>query len=395
MATVFERWAQTVNELKAAKATPEQVEIARDELRKRFAEKMKEAKLDDASRAVALNRFEYGTNALSVKHGLKKDQVLLSEEEKYAMNNPVLGGITQVGKEVVAPLIQGSQRIAGGVARLLNDIGDNEKGTGLDNFATTMEDAQKGVDEWAGKPYAEADGVRGFAKSALQNVPQIALSFLPGAVLGKAASLAKAAKGAQAGAKVLKYGMPVAAGLSFGQNYAGEYGDARQQTTDKLASATADDLRDSKEYGSAFNALERKYFDDGMSADDAATAARDYLVDNISENRAHGAAVINTALEFVAPNAMAVMPGVGKAGAEDIAKELAKAGKIASGGRLGSKAANLADLKDVGLQFLQEGLQGATTERVAEGARANAFNDSIDYGSIVKSGIMEMSRIHI
>ena len=126
-----------------------------------------------------------------------------------------------------------------------------------------------------------------------------------------------------------------------------------------------------------------------MGAEDAAKAARDYLVDNISENRAHGAAAINTALEFVAPNAMAVMPSAGKAGAEEIAKELAKAGKIASGGRLGSKAANLADLKDVGLQFLQEGLQGATTERVAEGARANAFNDSIDYGGVVKSGIME------
>ena len=71
MATVFERWAQTANELKAARATPEQVEAARNELRKRFLEKMKEANLDDAARAVVLNRFESGTNALSIKHGLR------------------------------------------------------------------------------------------------------------------------------------------------------------------------------------------------------------------------------------------------------------------------------------------------------------------------------------
>lgn len=388
MATVFERWAQTASELKAAKATPEQVEAARNELRKRFAEKMKEAKLDEAARSVALNRFESGTNALSIKHGLKKEDDPLTEDERYAAENPVLGGITQAGKELVAPLAQGVQRIAGGAARLLNDIGDNEKGTALDRFANSMDDAQESVDDWAGQGYAEADGVRGFAKSALQNAPQIALSFLPGAALGKAAALAKAAKGAQAGAKVLKYGMPVAVGLSFGQNHAGEYGDARKQTEYKLASATPDDLRKSKEYGSDFARLERKFFDDGLSADDAATAARDALVDSIAERRADAAAIINTGLEFVAPGAMSVMPGFAKTGSR-LASDLALAGKMASGGRFGSKAANLSDLKDVGLQFLQEGLQGGVTERAAEGARANAFNDEVDYGSVMKSAALE------
>lgn len=388
MATVFERWAQTAGELKAAKATPEQAEAAREELRKRFVEKMKEAKLDSAARAVALSRFESGTNALSIKHGLKKEADPLTEDERYAAENPVLGGITQAGKELVAPLAQGVQRIAGGAARLLNDIGDNEKGTALDRFANSMDDAQASVDDWAGQGYAEADGVRGFAKSALQNAPQIALSLLPGAALGKAASLAKAAKGAQAGAKVLKYGMPVAAGLSFGQNYAGEYGDARKQTEDKLAKASPDDLRASEVYGSDFESLERKFFEEGMSADDAAVAARDALVDSISENRADSAATINTALEFVAPGAMAVMPGFAKTGSR-LASDLALAGKMASGGRFGSKAANLSDLKDVGLQFLQEGAQGGVTERVAEGARANAFNDEVNYGGVLKSAALE------
>lgn len=388
MATVFERWAQTARELKAAKATPEQVEAAREELRKRFVEKMEEAKLDSATRAAALSRFESGTNALSVKHGLKKETDPLTEDERYAAENPVLGGITQAGKELVAPLAQGAQGIAGGAARLLNDIGDNDKGTVLDRFANNMDDAQRSVDDWAGQGYAEADGVRGFAKSALQNAPQIALSLLPGAALGKAASLATAARGAQAGAKVLKYGMPVAAGLSFGQNYAGEYGDARKQTEDKLAKAAPDDLRASNAYGSDFKSLERKFFDDGMSADDAATAARDALVDSIAERRADAAAIINTGLEFVAPGAMAVMPGFAKTGSK-MASDLALAGKMASGGRFGSKAANLSDLKDVGLQFLQEGLQGGVTERVAEGARANAFNDEVDYGSVMKSAALE------
>ena len=66
MATVFERWAQTARELKAANATPSR-QTARDPVAQRFAEKMEEAKLDRPPMP-ALSRFESGNaNALSIK----------------------------------------------------------------------------------------------------------------------------------------------------------------------------------------------------------------------------------------------------------------------------------------------------------------------------------------
>lgn len=266
MATAFERWEQTLAELAKNKAKPEDVEKARIALRQKVIEKARQEDPDNSGMALALalSRFDNWTRALAHRSGLVKEPDVLTEDERFGVDHPVLGGIKQAAKELVSTQAQGWQRIAGSALRLANDFGENEKGTWLDEAATSMEDAQKSTDEFAGEGYATADGVRGFGKMGLQNAPILISTYLTGgaaagatSLAGRAAGLAKTAQGA---AKVANAARWAGAGGAAAAGFSGEYGDARQQTLDKFKSITPEQMRESEKYGAVQGAGKRTVF---------------------------------------------------------------------------------------------------------------------------------------
>ena len=378
MATAFERWEQTLAELAKNKAKPEDVEKARIALRQKVIEKARQEGHDNSGMALALSRFDNGTRAQSYRSGLVKEPDVLTEDERSGVDHPVLGGIKQAAKELVATQAQGWQRIAGSALRLANDFGENEKGTWLDRAATSMEDAQKSTDEFAGEGYATADGVRGFGKMGLQNAPILISTYLTGgaaagatSLAGRAAGLAKTAQGA---AKVANAARWAGAGGAAAAGFSGEYGDARQQTLDKFKSITPEQMRESEKYAARFKAREKELYLAGAAPEDAAKQAYEETVDALSETDANIVGVVNSLIEFAAPGASKFFLGGGKLSSKSLANA--------------KKFVNLDDVKDVSKQFGQEFLQEGFTSAVTDDTRAKAMNEDVNWGQVGKDALV-------
>lgn len=284
-------------------------------------------------------------------------------------------------------------------ARWANDLGDNEKGSKLDQAAEYGANLRKGYESSASTVQKETQqGKNGKAAQlgigAIQSMPAMAM---PMGVAGGVGKVALKVPALAAKAPYLGLGAGIVAGHT--QNY----GEVRRSATENLKRdfPTWKEAENVPEYKNLF----QQKIDAGMPIEQAQKEAHETFLDNQSEAYAEKYGRIMTGLDVIAPSGAALGSKILKTDPNStVAKVLIGSPnktlvhkKITEAPRVGITKllpdTNLATNKlmagMVARQALEEGTQGAVGEYGGQAASADVGGQAVKWGDVGKSFIEE------
>lgn len=369
---------------------------------------------NDTDLTNAMKRWQEKTNAPMMQLGfLPKDgqnsrgaakdlraERAVRESAKTGSKLPVIKETALSTAETLANAFgQGASQMVGSAARFANDIGDNEKGTKLDQIANFGESNAKAFGKSASSQQnAMQSGEMGKAAQlgigAVQSIPAMALPA--GAAIG--GTKAAASLGAKVAAPYLGFGIGAIAGHT--QNY----GEVRRGATQNLQRDFPNwqKLQGNPLYEQKLN----ENINAGLDIEQARQRAHADTLDELSESAADKYGTAMTALDVIAPSGAALGSGIlkhlpknkigqflagGSVDAGLVAKELNNAPRVGLAKLIPDTniQANKAAAKMVAKQGLEEGLQGAVGEYGSQSATANIGGKAVDWKQIGQSFVDE------
>lgn len=369
---------------------------------------------NDTDLTNAMKRWQEKTNAPMMQLGfLPKDgqnsrgaakdlraERAVRESAKTGSKLPVIKETALSTAETLANAFgQGASQMVGSAARFANDIGDNEKGTKLDQIANFGESNAKAFGKSASSQQnAMQSGEMGKAAQlgigAVQSIPAMALPA--GAAIG--GTKAAASLGAKVAAPYLGFGIGAIAGHT--QNY----GEVRRGATQNLQRDFPNwqKLQGNPLYEQKLN----ENINAGLDIEQARQRAHADTLDELSESAADKYGTAMTALDVIAPSGAALGSGIlkhlpknkigqflagGSVDAGLVAKELNNAPRVGLAKLIPDTSiqANKAAAKMVAKQGLEEGLQGAVGEYGSQSATANIGGKAVDWKQIGQSFVDE------
>lgn len=269
------------------------------------------------------------------------------------------------GEAVSGALATGASRTLRYPLQLAADVGENDDGGIFDRGAKALERHEDNLQQvYPAYSDIQQNGNFGqkLALSAVEQIPNLALSFT---------GAGAAAKGAQLAGAGAKMTAATAYGTAAATMYPQAYGDGNDSTKQELENATPQQLATAVRSKDIYKGHFDKNIKAGMSEDEAYAKARDQTISSIAEESGDAVGLVTLALSMLAPGVGSFTANRAAGGAvsqwgQKVFNTLAvkaDAGKVA---RVTIPAAVGTGI--VGLNVAEEALQEGFTDKVAQQA---------------------------
>ena len=313
-----------------------------------------------------------------------------SQKEAARNNNTKLQAASSAardtGEAVSGALATGSSRALRYPLQLAADIGENDDGGIFDRGAKALERHEDNLQQ-VYPAYADIQQNGNFgqklALSAVEQIPNLALSFT---------GAGAAAKGAQLAGAGAKMTAATAYGTAAATMYPQAYGDGNDSTKQELENATPEQLRVAVRSKDIYKDHFDKNIKAGMSEDEAHQKSRDQTISSIAEESGDAVGLATLALSMIAPGVgsftanQAAGGAVSKFGQKVFNKLAAKAdaGKVAKYAIPTAVGTGI-----VGLNVAEEALQEGYTDYKAQQAAVDVgVKDKINQPQLKEAMLM-------
>lgn len=313
-----------------------------------------------------------------------------SQKEAARNNNTKLQAASSAardtGEAVSGALATGSSRALRYPLQLAADIGENDDGGIFDRGAKALERHEDNLQQ-VYPAYADIQQNGNFgqklALSAVEQIPNLALSFT---------GAGAAAKGAQLAGAGAKMTAATAYGTAAATMYPQAYGDGNDSTKQELENATPEQLRVAVRSKDIYKGHFDKNIKAGMSEDEAHQKSRDQTISSIAEESGDAVGLATLALSMIAPGVgsftanQAAGGAVSKFGQKVFNKLAAKAdaGKVAKYALPAAVGTGI-----VGLNVAEEALQEGYTDYKAQQAAVDVgVKDKINQPQLKEAMLM-------
>lgn len=313
-----------------------------------------------------------------------------SQKEAARNNNTKLQAASSAardtGEAVSGALATGSSRALRYPLQLAADIGENDDGGIFDRGAKALERHEDNLQQ-VYPAYADIQQNGNFgqklALSAVEQIPNLALSFT---------GAGAAAKGAQVAGAGANMTAATAYGTAAATMYPQAYGDGNDSTKQELENATPEQLRVAVRSKDIYKDHFDKNIKAGMSEDEAHQKSRDQTISSIAEESGDAVGLATLALSMIAPGVgsftanQAAGGAVSKFGQKVFNKLAAKAdaGKVAKYAIPTAVGTGI-----VGLNVAEEALQEGYTDYKAQQAAVDVgVKDKINQPQLKEAMLM-------
>ena len=290
------------------------------------------------------------------------------------------------GEAVSGALATGTSRALRYPLQLAADVGENDDGGIFDRGAKALERHEDNLQQ-VYPAYADIQQNGNFgqklALSAVEQIPNLALSFT---------GAGAAAKGAQLAGAGAKMTAATAYGTAAATMYPQAYGDGNDSTKQELENATPEQLATAVRSKDIYKGHFDKNIKAGMSEDEAYQKARDQTISSIAEESGDAVGLATLALSMLAPGVGSFTANRAAGGAVSkwgqkvfntlaVKADAGKVAKVAIPAAVGTGI--------VGLNFAEEALQEGFTDKVAQQAAVDVgVKDKIDTAQTKEAMLM-------
>ena len=313
-----------------------------------------------------------------------------TQKESLRNNTAKIQSAASVGRDVAeeaaGALATGTSRTLRYPLQLAADVGENDDGGIFDRGAKALERHEDNLQQ-VYPAYADTQQNGSFterlALSAIEQIPNLALSFT---------GAGAAAKGAQLAGAGAKMTAATAYGTAAATMYPQAYGDGNDSTKQELENATPEQLATAVRSKDIYKGHFDKNIKAGMSEDEAYQKARDQTISSIAEESGDAVGLVTLALSMIAPGVGSFTANRYAGGAiskwgQKVFNTLAvkaDAGKVA---RVAVPAAVGTGI--VGLNFAEEALQEGYTDYKAQQAAVDVgVKNKIDTDQLNETMLM-------
>lgn len=313
-----------------------------------------------------------------------------TQKESLRNNTAKIQSAASVGRDVAeeaaGALATGTSRALRYPLQLAADVGENDDGSIFDRGAKALERHEDNLQQ-VYPAYADTQQNGSFTEnltlSAIEQIPNLALSFT---------GAGAAAKGAQLAGAGAKMTAATAYGTAAATMYPQAYGDGNDSTKQELENATPEQLATAVRSKDIYKGHFDKNIKAGMSEDEAYQKARDQTISSIAEESGDAVGLVTLALSMLAPGVGSFTANRAAGGAvsqwgQKVFNKLAvkadagKVAKVAVPAVIGTGI--------VGLNFAEEALQEGFTDKVAQQAAVDVgVKEKLDMDQLKESVLM-------
>lgn len=313
-----------------------------------------------------------------------------TQKESLRNNTAKIQSAASVGRDVAeeaaGALATGTSRALRYPLQLAADIGENDDGGIFDRGAKALERHEDNLQQ-VYPAYADTQQNGSFTEnltlSAIEQIPNLALSFT---------GAGAAAKGAQLAGAGAKMTAATAYGTAAATMYPQAYGDGNDSTKQELENATPEQLATAVRSKDIYKGHFDKNIKAGMSEDEAYQKARDQTISSIAEESGDAVGLATLALSMLAPGVGSFTANRAAGGAVSkwgqkvfntlaVKADAGKVAKVAIPAAVGTGI--------VGLNFAEEALQEGFTDKVAQQAAVDVgVKDKIDTAQTKEAMLM-------
>ena len=287
---------------------------------------------------------------------------------------------------VSGALATGTSRALRYPLQLAADVGENDDGGIFDRGAKALERHEDNLQQiYPAYEDIQQNGSFGqnLAISAVEQVPNLALSFT---------GAGAAAKGAQLAGAGAKMTAATAYGTAAATMYPQAYGDGNDSTKQELENATPEQLATAVRSKDIYKGHFDKNVKAGMSEDEAHQKSRDQTISSIAEESGDAVGLATLALSMLAPGVGSVAANRAAGGAVSkwgqkvfntlaVKADAGKVAKVAIPAAMGTAI--------VGLNIAEEALQEGFTDHAAQSAAVDVgVKDKVDTAQLKESMLM-------
>lgn len=313
-----------------------------------------------------------------------------TQKESLRNNTAKIQSAASVGRDVAeeaaGALATGTSRALRYPLQLAADVGENDDGSIFDRGAKALERHEDNLQQ-VYPAYADTQQNGSFTEnltlSAIEQIPNLALSFT---------GAGAAAKGAQLAGAGAKMTAATAYGTAAATMYPQAYGDGNDSTKQELENATPEQLATAVRSKDIYKGHFDKNIKAGMSEDEAYQKARDQTISSIAEESGDAVGLATLALSMLAPGVGSFTANRAAGGAvsqwgQKVFNKLAvkaDAGKVAKVAVPAVVGAGI-----VVLNVAEEGLQEGFTDKVAQQAAVDVgVKEKLDMDQLKESVLM-------
>lgn len=313
-----------------------------------------------------------------------------TQKESLRNNTAKIQSAASVGRDVAeeaaGALATGTSRALRYPLQLAADIGENDDGGIFDRGAKALERHEDNLQQ-VYPAYADTQQNGSFTEnltlSAIEQIPNLALSFT---------GAGAAAKGAQLAGAGAKMTAATAYGTAAATMYPQAYGDGNDSTKQELENATPEQLATAVRSKDIYKGHFDKNIKAGMSEDEAYQKARDQTISSIAEESGDAVGLATLALSMLAPGIGSFTANRAAGGAVSkwgqkvfntlaVKADAGKVAKVAVPAVVGTGI--------VGLNVAEEGLQEGFTDKVAQQAAVDVgVKEKLDMDQLKESVLM-------
>ena len=313
-----------------------------------------------------------------------------TQKESLRNNTAKIQSAASVGRDVAeeaaGALATGTSRALRYPLQLAADVGENDDGSIFDRGAKALERHEDNLQQ-VYPAYADTQQNGSFTEnltlSAIEQIPNLALSFT---------GAGAAAKGAQLAGAGAKMTAATAYGTAAATMYPQAYGDGNDSTKQELENATPEQLATAVRSKDIYKGHFDKNIKAGMSEDEAYQKARDQTISSIAEESGDAVGLATLALSMLAPGVGSFTANRAAGGAVSkwgqkvfntlaVKADAGKVAKVAIPAAVGTGI--------VGLNFAEEALQEGFTDKVAQQAAVDVgVKDKIDTAQTKEAMLM-------
>ncbi|WP_313205865.1 PLxRFG domain-containing protein [Psychrobacter faecalis] len=313
-----------------------------------------------------------------------------TQKESLRNNTAKVQSAASVGRDVAeeaaGALATGASRALRYPLQLAADVGENDDGGIFDRGAKALERHEDNLQQ-VYPAYVDTQQNGSFTEkltlSAIEQIPNLALSFT---------GAGAAAKGAQLAGAGAKMTAATAYGTAAATMYPQAYGDGSDSTKQELENATPEQLATAVRSKDIYKGHFDKNIKAGMSEDEAYQKARDQTISSIAEESGDAVGLATLALSMLAPGVGSFTANRAAGGAVSkwgqkvfntlaVKADAGKVAKVAIPAAVGTGI--------VGLNFAEEALQEGFTDKVAQQAAVDVgVKDKIDTAQTKEAMLM-------
>lgn len=313
-----------------------------------------------------------------------------TQKESLRNNTAKIQSAASVGRDVAeeaaGALATGTSRALRYPLQLAADVGENDDGGIFDRGAKALERHEDNLQQ-VYPAYADTQQNGSFTEnltlSAIEQIPNLALSFT---------GAGAAAKGAQLAGAGAKMTAATAYGTAAATMYPQAYGDGNDSTKQELENATPEQLATAVRSKDIYKGHFDKNIKAGMSEDEAYQKARDQTISSIAEESGDAVGLATLALSMLAPGvgSFTANRAAGGAVSQWGQKVFNKLAVKADAGKVAKVAVPaVVGTGIVGLNVAEEGLQEGFTDKVAQQAAVDVgVKEKLDMDQLKESVLM-------